>query len=94
MAISSDHLAGVDELVRHCQAISALRRSVNDWALYESSDEFQSAHYCGGFESEEEAFCFSYYDPQGGEMWFTLSLGQAQTIAQGRSVIVELREPC
>lgn len=45
-----------------------------DWALLESSDMFQTNHYCGGYDATEEAFCFSYYTEEGKEFWFQLSL--------------------
>jgi hypothetical protein len=92
MSVLSAELAGAAELVQHCLAIAGMRRSVEEWAVFESCDQFQSPHFCGGFEADEKAFCFSYYDLNGTESWFTLSLSQAQAIAQGASVALELRE--
>jgi hypothetical protein len=93
MSVFSAELAGAAELVQHCRVIAGLRRSVAEWAAFESCDQFQSPHYCGGFEADEGAFCFSYYDLSGVESWFTLSLSQAQAIAHGASLGLELREP-
>ena len=38
----------------------------------ESCDMFQEAPYVGGFETIENAFCFSVYDEDGAEYWFQL----------------------
>ena len=36
--------------------------SIGKWAKKESSDEFQTKNYCGGFDATENEFCFSYYN--------------------------------
>ena len=47
---------------------------------------FQSAMFCGGFDSDEMQFCFSFYPEEGVEYWFQFSLSDAREIAMGRHV--------
>ena len=37
---------------------------------------FQSPRNSGGFDATEDAFCFGYYDSDGGELCFQLELSQ------------------
>ncbi|MBP9752793.1 MAG: hypothetical protein KBD31_03175 [Proteobacteria bacterium] len=40
----------------------------------ESDDAFQTDHYVGGYDSTENAFCFSYYNDNNEEYWFQIKL--------------------
>ena len=76
-----------------CRDIAARRFTLEQWSAIESSDEFQTDCLVGGFEALESAFTFSYYDSSRTEWWFGLTLSQAETIAVGAPIEVELRAP-
>ncbi|MDP6555956.1 MAG: hypothetical protein QGG71_14900 [Pirellulaceae bacterium] len=66
-----------DEFRSICQEIVAEDKTEDEWAEIESCDMFQTQKYCGGFEADEEEFCFSAYLTDR-EYWFQLSLEQVQ----------------
>lgn len=35
---------------------------LEQWSLIDSSDQFQTENYSGGFDSTENEFTFSYFD--------------------------------
>jgi hypothetical protein len=80
------------ELREICQDIVDRDQSLDEWREMESSDEFQGELYHGGFEAEEDAFCFSYDDPDGAELVFKFTLEEAEEIASGAQKAVEARE--
>ena len=77
------------DLVSICKEITAERKSVAQWSEIESSDMFQSAEYVGGFDADEEAFCFSYFDSVQ-EYWFQFSLKEASLLADGKIVDIAM----
>lgn len=81
------------EFVEICGEIQAENLTVAEWREIESDDMFQSEHFCGGFEAIEDAFCFSYYSPDGPEYWFQITLEEAQRIAAGELITLDLRLP-
>jgi hypothetical protein len=82
-----------EELRRLCSEIASEQRSEDEWSLIESDDMFQTAHFIGGFDATERAFCFSYYDGSGTEFWFQLTLSEALRIAGGEIMNVNGRTP-
>jgi hypothetical protein len=74
-----------DELRSICQSISAEEKSLDQWGEIESDDMFQSESFCGGFDSDEQAFLFSWYANDTDEYWFQLSIEQVLEIADGAS---------
>lgn len=81
------------ELRTICREIVAENQAEEDWAEVESDDMFQTEHYQGGYDADEEAFCFSHYAPDGEEYWFELTLAEAKAIAAGEDLVIELRPP-
>lgn len=81
------------ELRSICQEIVAEDQTEEEWAEVESDDMFQSENYVGGFDADEEAFCFGYYAPDGQEYWFELTLAEAKAIAAGENLAIEARLP-
>ena len=79
------------EFVEICREIRADNLTVEEWREVESDDMFQSEHFCGGFEEGDDAFCFSYYSPDGQEYWFQITLDEAQRIAAGELIMLDLR---
>ena len=73
-----------DELKAICREILKARKTSADWADVESSDMFQSRRYCGGFDANENAFCFSYHDADGTEFWFQVTIQDIREIVDGR----------
>ncbi len=83
-----------------CKEIVTAKMSIQDWRDTESCDEFQSRHFCGGFDACEDAFCFSIRLPEQGEKWspaasywFQISLEQAASFAAGGPWDFNLRVP-
>ena len=68
-------------------------KKLEDWRLIESDDCIQTDHYTGGFDSIEDAFCFSYYDEHNDEYWFQISLEDVEKIVIGEILNIELRRP-
>jgi hypothetical protein len=62
-----------DELRAIFRQIVAENRTVDEWALIEADDYYQTDHYACGFDATEMAFCFSFYDTDK-EIWFQLTL--------------------
>jgi hypothetical protein len=74
----------VDSEFRYlCHQIVAQGRTEEEWSEIESDDTFQSDNYAGGFDATEQAFCFSYYTPEGEEHWIQLTLGGVEAVAAG-----------
>ncbi|MEP3210588.1 MAG: hypothetical protein ABJN95_15405 [Maribacter sp.] len=53
------------EFISICQQILKENLSAKEWNQMESADQFQTEHYCGGFDGSENEFTFSYYDKTG-----------------------------
>jgi hypothetical protein len=81
-----------EELYKICEEISSLRKSVEEWKEIESSDMFQSAHYYGGFEADEEAFWFSFYDEKNNEYYFRLTLEDVNSVLNRQLSSINIRE--
>lgn len=80
-----------DELRIICKQIEAENISVEDWREAESGDEFQSEHFCGGYDADEDAFCFSFYDANKTEWWFQITLDDVSHIVRGALTEIEAR---
>ena len=88
MQIQIDH-----EFLTLCEEILKEGHSLEEWREIESDDMFQSPHYSGGFDATEDAFCFSYYDSDGGELWFQLTLSEMMEAVAGELKSIEARRP-
>ncbi|MEY8868988.1 MULTISPECIES: hypothetical protein [Flavobacteriaceae] len=74
----------VDEQFKKiCESILARNLNINQWAEIESSDEFQTERYHGGFDTTEMEFCFSYYIEKQ-EYWFQLNLNDIERIINAK----------
>ena len=83
----------VEEALRRiARLIIDEHKTIDEWAAIESDDMFQDERYVGGFDADEQEFCFSYHGSEG-EVWFQLSLEQMAEIAMGGSPDVECRAP-
>ncbi|MCJ8269058.1 MAG: hypothetical protein MJK04_06600 [Psychrosphaera sp.] len=72
-----------EQLLSFIQEIKAEAKSNMQWSEIESCDWFQSESYCGGYEANEQAFCFSYYHPDGPEFWFQFTLDDIEKVELG-----------
>jgi len=82
-----------DEFLTLCEQILKEGLSLEEWREIESDDMFQSPHYEGGFDATEDAFCFSYFDPEGGgELWFQLTLSEITEAVAGKLRSIEARK--
>lgn len=79
------------EFLTLCEEILKENHSLEEWREIESDDMFQSPHYEGGFDATEDAFCFSYYDSEGGELWFQLTLSEMMEVVAGELKSIEAR---
>lgn len=61
------------------------------WAAIESDDTFKRESIVGGYDADESAFCFSYFDDEKKEYWFQFDIGTAKKIAEGIEISVEGR---
>lgn len=71
-----------EELENICKEILSKDLSLEQWSEIESDDMFQSKIYSGGYDSDEQAFCFSLYK-NGKEFWFQITLGEVILIVNG-----------
>ena len=81
------------EILEICREIKSRDLTADDWAQIESSDMFQSTHFCGGYESTEGEFTFSFYDENSTEYWFNLSLEEVDQILNNKIITLKLRTP-
>ena len=81
-----------NQLKEICASIESQALNENEWADKESDDEFQTQNYCGGFDADENAFCFSYFTPSGSELWFQFNLNEASLIKSGALLKLGARE--
>ena len=80
------------ELLDICKDIHKRSLSSSEWSEVESSDMFQSKNYCGGFDADENEFCFSYYQSSNQEIWFQFGLETIQEILAGKTTKLEARK--
>lgn len=80
------------EFLEICNKILSSNRTLEEWAECDISDMFQTENYCGGFESLENEFTFSYYG-LGQEYWFQLSLDEIKLIYDGKNTKISVRPP-
>lgn len=82
-----------EEFKTICCRIVSENRKTDEWREVESCDAFQSTHYCGGYDADEDAFCFSYYDGEKSEWWFQLTLDEVQKVVSGELNRIFIRRP-
>jgi hypothetical protein len=82
----------IDEiLISIFKLILAEDKSLNEWAEIESDDMFQKEPYVGGYDADEEAFCFSYFSEKS-EYWFQVTIDEINEMVKGNINEVELVE--
>ena len=79
------HLIG-NELISIFKEIINQKLNIEEWSLIESSEQFQTPNYSGGFEATENEFTFSYFDNNRNEFWFQLPLNDIYRIIEGNNV--------
>ncbi len=80
-----------EEMRQHLKAIDLEAKNEREWAEIEADDWFQSESYCGGFDAEEMAFTFSFYDRSGKEFWFQFPLQVVQKALNSKEFFFDLR---
>ncbi len=80
-----------DEFELICREILDEHKTPRQWAEIESDDMFQSRSFVGGYDADEEAFCFSYYAANGQEYWFQVDLNEVELILRGEKINLEIR---
>lgn len=71
-----------------CQEINNKKFGLSQWSDIESDDMFQLGNFVGGFDADEEEFCFSYFASNKKEYWFQFSLDAANQISQGVKLVL------
>lgn len=79
------------ELLEICNEIFSFGKTLAEWKEIESCDMFQTEHYCGGFEAEECAFWFSFYDNKNKEYYFKLTLENVSDVLSEKLSFIELK---
>ena len=79
------------EFILICEEILEGKRTEEEWAEFESDDMFQSKSFIGGYDADEMAFCFSYYNENGEEFWFQLTLAEIEKVVTGELLKLQLR---
>ncbi len=93
LSIGENMKIKVDEEFRQiCKEIIGYERTEEEWSDYDISDMFQTKNYCGGFESLENEFTFSYFGLDR-EYWFQLALDEIKSICNGEIMEIEMRLP-
>lgn len=77
------------ELLKICNEIKNENLSLDELIACESCDRFQTEHYCGGFDSLEMAFCFSYYESDE-EYYFQITREEVDKIISGEKIEITL----
>ena len=80
------------ELLEICRKIISENKKSEEWDLIESDDYYQTKHYIGGWDSTENAFCFSYYDDRN-EYWFQFNLEEVKKIESGEIKEIIMIDP-
>ena len=80
-----------EEFKNICREIIAMDHSLSEWAEIRSDDMFQSDHFCGGFESPDDEFTFSYYDDEKQEYWFAVTLSEVRRIIECKIQELDVR---
>lgn len=60
--------------------IDHINKTDKEWIEIESSNMFQTNRYCGGYDADEMAFCFSYFTEDRSEYWFQFSLADVKQV--------------
>ena len=82
-----------EEILKICAEIAAINKSDDEWKKIESGDMFQTKHYCGGFEADENAFLFSYYGDDNNEYYLRLSLKDINDILDKKKNSITMSHP-
>ncbi len=71
------------ELRKICQKIIQKGFNIQQWSEIESDDMFQLGSFVDGFDTNEQEFCFSYFEPDKTEYWFQFNIDIAKEISHG-----------
>ena len=75
-----------DEFRDICRAIISQVDCEGDASLVESDDEYQCSNFCGGWQSSDSKFWFSFYAPDGGDYIFSLTIDDVRRVAGGGAI--------
>ena len=80
------------ELIDICKEIENQNWDKVTWSDHEADDWFQTENYEGGFDADEEAFCFAKFT-ENKEYWFQFTLEESRLVLEGKLKEIESREP-
>ena len=80
-----------DEFKAICKDILNEDKTKEQWAEIESDDMFQTNSFCGGYDADEVAFCFSFYNDNGDEYWFQVTLEEIEKVVSGDLTTIDSR---
>jgi hypothetical protein len=80
------------EFIEICKDILIQNWTEKEWSGHEEDDWFVTNNYEGGFDANENAFCFSYIAPDLEEYWFQIKLNEVMDIVDGKIDKTEARK--
>jgi hypothetical protein len=80
------------EFIEICEDILNQNWTEKEWSEHEADDWFVTNNYEGGFDADENAFCFSYIASDLEEYWFQIGLNEAKDIVAGKINKIEARK--
>jgi hypothetical protein len=81
------------ELLSLIAKIQQANLNEDQWAEIESSDMFQSENYSGGYDADDNEFCFSHFSLNRNEYWFSFTIEDVEAIINNEKKFVEARIP-
>ncbi len=81
-----------NEFIEILKKINSEAKTIEQWRKVESSDMYQTANFCGGFDATEDEFTFSYYGNDSIEYWFQFSIEIIGELINGLIQELELSE--
>ena len=80
-----------EQMKAHLKEIVAEAKTESEWNEVAADDWFQSENYCGGFDSPEDGFTFSFYDEHNQEYWFQFPLSVVEIALAAPEYFFEAR---
>lgn len=75
-----------------CKKIVEEDLNLEEWAEIESDDMFQEGAFTGGYDADEEAFCFSFYEGKA-EYWFQVTMLEIEQILSNQVKTIDMYLP-
>ena len=81
------------ELINICVDIKFKNKSVEEWSASQSLELFKSEKYCGGYDEIVQTFVFTYFNLNGEEWWFEITIDMLDSIIKSDLQYLDLHKP-